>query len=524
MTPQGWLRVRRRADDRRLARQQARLEPHAPADRLRRRPPAGARGRVHPGAGAGGDRVRADARLRRTPASWDVGAERRGRRLHDGRERRDDRVPAVQRHPPRHRGQPRARPPHDGRGREALLRALLDGGARRSAHGRAGRGAPGAHEPLLAHVAGRRHLPRPPVALSPAALGARAQGPHVHAHRRARRGAHDVAAGDAGRRAQLGLPLLLDARRVVHAVGAARARPRLGGRRLHPVRRRHGAQRGRLAADHVRDQRPEGPARRRRSTTSAATRARARCGSATAPTTSARTTCTARCSTPSTCTPRSATTFPSACGRCSIDQVRVRREGVARARPGDLGGARRAAPLRLLEADVLGRDRPRRAPGGTARRRRAGRAAGRRSPTRSARTSSRAAWTSAACSASTTTPTRSTPRTCSSPLVRFLAARRRARARDRDRDPRRADRGRPGPALPHRGDRRRPARRGGHVPDLLLLAGLGAVGDRRAHARPSTCASACCPTRRRSGCTPRSSRRPAGATWATTRRRSRTWR
>ena len=65
MTPQGWLRVRRRAHDRRLARQQARLEPHAPADRLRRRPPAGAHDRVHPGRGAGRDRVRADARLRR---------------------------------------------------------------------------------------------------------------------------------------------------------------------------------------------------------------------------------------------------------------------------------------------------------------------------------------------------------------------------------------------------------------------------------------------------------------------------
>ena len=38
----------------------------------------------------------------------------------------------------------------------------------------------------------------------------------------------------------------------------------------------------------------------------------------------------------------------------------VRPEGLARARPGDLGGARRAAALRLLEAHVLGRARPRR--------------------------------------------------------------------------------------------------------------------------------------------------------------------
>ena len=38
----------------------------------------------------------------------------------------------------------------------------------------------------------------------------------------------------------------------------------------------------------------------------------------------------------------------------------MRHEGLARARPGDLGGARRAAALRLLEAHVLGRARPRR--------------------------------------------------------------------------------------------------------------------------------------------------------------------
>src|SRR5207245_7170630 len=35
-------------------------------------------------------------------------------------------------------------------------------------------------------------------------------------------------------------------------------------------------------------------------------------------------------------------------------------------------------------------------------------------------------------------------------------------------------------ALSHRGGRRRLERRGGDVPDLLLLAGVGAVGDRRA--------------------------------------------
>ena len=98
----------------------------------------------------------------------------------------------------------------------------------------------------------------------------------------------------------------------LHALG-----PELGGGRLHPVRGRHGAQRGRLAADHVRDQGREGPHARARSITSRATRAPGPCGSATAPTTSARTTSSGRCSTRCTCTPRSATTSPSGCGRCS---------------------------------------------------------------------------------------------------------------------------------------------------------------------------------------------------------------
>ena len=61
------------------------------------------------------------------------------------------------------------------------------------------------------------------------------------------------------------------------------------------------------------------------------------------------------------------------------------------------------------------------------------------------------------------------------PIVRFLPPPRRAGAGDGARDRRRADRPRPGDALPRRGDRRRPERRRGHVLDLLVLAGLGAV-------------------------------------------------
>ena len=65
-------------------------------------------------------------------------------------------------------------------------------------------------------------------------------------------------------------------------------------------------------------------------------------------------------------------------------------------------------------------------------------------------------------------------------------------------------------------------RRGGHVHDLLVLARLRAVRDRRARARPRRCASGCSHTRARSASTPRRSTRAPAATSATSRRPSRT--
>ena len=85
---------------------------------------------------------------------------------------------------------------------------------------------------------------------------------------------------------------------------------------------------------------------------------------------------------------------------------------LARARPRDLGGARRAEALHLVEADVLGRGRPRRAACADPRRRGDGGALGRPPPRRSTPTSARTESTSAACSSSTTRPTRWTPRCC----------------------------------------------------------------------------------------------------------------
>ena len=87
------------------------------------------------------------------------------------------------------------------------------------------------------------------------AFRARDQGSDLHADRGDGGGAHDLAARDPRRRAQLGLPLHVDARHDVHPPGAPLPQPRLGGRRVHGVRRRPRADRGRIAPDHVRDRR-----------------------------------------------------------------------------------------------------------------------------------------------------------------------------------------------------------------------------------------------------------------------------
>src|SRR5207249_7886976 len=75
-------------------------------------------------------------------------------------------------------------------------------------------------------------------------------------------------------------------------------------------------------------------------------------GSATDRSTSARTTCSAPCSTRSFCTRAGANGCRDDSGRSSRPGDH-RAEGMARARPGHLRGARRAAALRVVEADVL---------------------------------------------------------------------------------------------------------------------------------------------------------------------------
>src|SRR3954447_1934757 len=84
----------------------------------------------------------------------------------------------------------------------------------------------------LAALAGAGRLPGPPLARSSRAQRADVEGADVRSDGGAAGGGDDVAAGDTGWRAELGLPLQLDPRLDVRSVGAVHARLRLGGERL----------------------------------------------------------------------------------------------------------------------------------------------------------------------------------------------------------------------------------------------------------------------------------------------------
>ena len=175
-----------------------------------------------------------DARRRR-PARG-----RRHRRRPDG--------PAAHRHGAGIEGG-RVRAPPRARARASrLLRADLGRGPRGADRRRRGRSLGSPHDASSGGnwLATGPH-PRPPLARAHPAVGAHHQGTDVHADRRDGRRADDVVAGDAGRRAQLGLPVHLDARLHLHPPGPALPQPRLGGRRVHAVRRRPRAGRGRRA-------------------------------------------------------------------------------------------------------------------------------------------------------------------------------------------------------------------------------------------------------------------------------------
>ena len=310
--------------------------PHAPAGRRRRRPHARPHRRVHRGPGRDRARLRAGVRLRPHAGGVDDAGRRRPRGGGD-RRRADVRAPVEP--GARDRGEPRPGQARPEGGRASVRLHDVGGRARRPARRRRGGGQDRRHDALLAVMARTRAHSRPPLARPGAALRARDQGPHLHADRCDRRRADDVAPGDARRRAELGLPLHVDAGHDLHAAGAPLAEPRLGGRRVHAVRRGPRGQRGRRAADHVRDRRsprpdrvdPRPPVRvrggqarpdRERRVRPAAER-RLRRGARLDP------------------APHAQERAPAATAVAGRrDPGRVRDEDLARARPGDLGGAR----------------------------------------------------------------------------------------------------------------------------------------------------------------------------------------
>ncbi len=235
------------------------------------------------------------------------------------------------------------------------------------------------------------------------------QGPHLRAHRCAGGRPDHLAPGAARGRAQLGLPLLLAARRDLHALRSHDGRLRGGGPRLA---RLAGERRGRDAVrdpDHVRPGRGEAPARagaglaarspwlpagtdRQRRREPAPTR-RVRRGDG---------------------CPASRPAGGSRAERervaCAAGVARVPGDRLEAARRRDLGGAGTAPPLRAFQGDGVGGDGPGRPGGRGGRGCRAtpgpGGGCATRSTPRSAARGSTASWEP---SSSTTAPSSSTP-------------------------------------------------------------------------------------------------------------------
>ncbi len=364
------------------------------------------------------------------------------------------------------RGLARTGAHHDARRRPRLRGVVLER-ARRARELRGRLPAAGAHRRLLARVAFARRVSRPPVADPPAAQRADAEGADLRADRGDVRGGYHVAARDAGRRAQLGLPLLVDPRLHVHVVGPLHARLRLGGQRLLLLHPRRGLGRRPAAGD----VRPGRRARARGARARSPVGLRGRPAGAdrqrrVGPEATRRVGRAAGLDLPAHQVARQ----PSGVGLADHRQGRrMRDRPLEGARSRHLGGARRSQALRVVEGLLLGGVRPRCAAGARARglrereevaggRRRdprgrlreRGRRARRVHPALRDRRAGRGAVADAAGA--------------------LPAARRRAREGDRHGDLQGADGRRAGAALQGRRDRRRPVGRGGHFRDLLVLA------------------------------------------------------
>ena len=229
------------------SRRHPRLDPQARPDRLRRRAHPPAHRSLRERRGADDHRLRAGLRLRAAPRPLGVHRGRlpTGRLPHRGVGRHAD---AHLGHQPRLRGPACPRPDAGQGGRDSLRRPVV-GPGRGADDVRGGVPPPGLDGAPLAALAGTRPLPGPSVACVPGAFGADPQGPHLCPERRDHRGRHDVAPRNAARRTELGLPLQLDPRLDVRAVGPVHARLRLGSERLHELRGRRCGRAGRPAGD-----------------------------------------------------------------------------------------------------------------------------------------------------------------------------------------------------------------------------------------------------------------------------------
>ena len=333
----------------------------------------------------------------------------------------------------------------------------------------------------------------------------------------------DLASRDPRRRAQLGLPIHLDARHHVHVAGAALPQPGLGGRRVHAVRRRSRAEQTTVG-----------------------------CRSCTASTGGV--TSLKRLSI--TC-PGYAGARPVRIGNGAFDQrqndvygavldsillhtrrnqrlprrlwpvVHTQAECAASVwRQPDQGiWKARGAPaaLRVVQADVLGRSRPRREARAHPRRRRARRRVAhdrRRDTGRDPRARSERSRRAPSALRHRRAGRLGAP----GRGVRLPRSRRRSIAQHRAGDRREPHRERVRAALPNRRDRRRPLRQGGHVSDLLVLARLRVGRHRGAATGPRPHGATAAASGRRSVCSPRSSTSRRGVISATSPKRFHIWR
>ena len=311
-------------------------------------------GRDRPGAagarprrpGRDGDRDRAPLRLR---LDRPLGPPRRGRAARHRRPRRGGH-PHAGAAQGRRLPQPRAL--HGRRRRDGAVRAhLLPLAPRRAAGDRPG-GAARRDRGLVAQVGGAVQLPGS-LARPGGAIADHPEGADPRRDRGDRRGADHLAARGDRRRPQLGLPLLLGARRDLHALRAAEVGLPRRGARLAAVaaqggggharadaaalrhRRRAAAARARAALAPGLRRQPAGPRRQPGAEAGSARRARRDDGLA------------ARRADPP---PRPARRRLAAAGQAG----RVHGEVLVGARPRHLGDARAAAALHPLEGDVPG--------------------------------------------------------------------------------------------------------------------------------------------------------------------------